>query len=675
MEVEQEEYNDDAQDDPLAENDVYSEEPATKRRKTTKGKQVATKTKGTGPAATKARKALSTGMLELPMDVVYEILSRVKPEYLVLLARSLQKFRSVLLSPGANFVWQAAREELDAPSAPSDMSEYTWTKLLYTPEKACFECGKINTKFIDFAFRRRLCLGCRKENLLRVSKPSQQRPFDTEIFALVPHTTRGGYYGGYGGHPDSYWTPELKAIQTKVTEFKQNIRAGQLDAQKKYGEYREERLLKVKNVMDTVEELNSWVDAQETARFSNEQERRDQRYNAIADRLLAAGYTRSELPSSSETGLGLNSVKPLTDDVWAEIQPKIIEWLDTRRAKRARVRRQTRVADAYNTFLRSIVPPSQRFFLPRELFPPTHFGAFRNPETPKMPLTEQLINDADKDNLSLEDFNALTTNAFLADTSAWALQRVNEIAHAASLSVHFPPSVEWVTPCTPSADSHRRLRELGRIFDLATAVFVVDTWKCGHSFYHGWDSVWIHNWPSATNQLPDAKVTFIGRDAMNLGKPDNEVMVFSPAGAEAVRAILCLENLDANTTTTTELDARNSLFWCNHCPANNDLAFTWRGCVVHFLKNDHAQPSWTLVHPNEKLLFTPGADVENSLQNQRRWVCNHCPTTNPYGIYTDVLDHVSQAHSIVSPQRDIDFLYFPSREECAPQILYMSRAA
>ncbi|KAJ7046648.1 hypothetical protein C8F04DRAFT_1226916 [Mycena alexandri] len=167
-----------------------------------------------------------------------------------------------------------------------------------------------------------------------------------------------------------------------------------------------------------------------------------------------------------------------------------------------------------------------------------------NPETTKMPLTEQLVDDSNT-NLFPEDFNALTTTAFLADTSAWALQRMR--------------------PCNGQRPSPPGPWE--------NAVFVVDTWKRGLSFYNEWDSVWIHNWPSATLQLPDDKVTSI-----------RQVMVFSPAGTKAVRAILCGENLDANMTTATELDARNSLFRCNHC-------------VVQFLKNDHI---WTLIPPNEK---------------------------------------------------------------------------
>ncbi|KAJ7172610.1 hypothetical protein C8R46DRAFT_157791 [Mycena filopes] len=166
----------------------------------------------------------------------------------------------------------------------------------------------------------------------------------------------------------------------------------------------------------------------------------------------------------------------------------------------------------------------------------------------------------------------------------------------------------------------------------------------------------------------------MGRDAMNVWRPDKEVMVFSPSGAEAVRAVLRLENLDADTTTTTELDARESLFRCAHCQTNNDLAYTWRGCVVHSLQKLHPQPSWSLVAANEKASFTPGADVEIFLQKARGWVCNKCPVTDSYGIYADVLDHLSQAHSIVSPQHD-DLIFLPSHEQCAPRILSMSRMA
>ncbi|KAJ6547405.1 hypothetical protein B0H19DRAFT_266913 [Mycena capillaripes] len=233
-----------------AESDEYSDEPAAKRRKTNsattkvgpsakgktkravnKGKKTAKTTKGTGRSR---RQGSLQGLLDLPMDVFYEILTHLAPEYLVNLVRMNRRFRSALKAPESNFVSKAARQNVSgtpAPDPPSDMTEPEWANLLYTPEKACFECGKTGTSNIDFAFRRRLCLACRKKHLLR-TKHNQKSSFDSELLDLVPYTESGGYFGGLSANPVSYWIPQLEAMQTKVAQLKAKINAGTPEATK-----------------------------------------------------------------------------------------------------------------------------------------------------------------------------------------------------------------------------------------------------------------------------------------------------------------------------------------------------------------------------------------------------------------------------------------------------------
>ncbi|KAJ7870246.1 hypothetical protein B0H13DRAFT_2062096 [Mycena leptocephala] len=685
---EQDEYRDIPSDDEDrqedAESDGYSgtDAPAAKRRKTAKGKErlsakgrSAVKSakgkkmktmaaKGKGRSGRQGRLA---GLLEIPMDVFYLILCHLVPEYLVNLARMNRQFRSALMSPQSRFVWKAARQNVagtPAPDPPSDMTEPAWANLLFTPEKACFECGKTGTNHIDFAFRRRLCLACRKTHLLRM-KRNYKSSFEAELFDLVPYTLSGGYFGGCSGSPMSYWIPQLEAMQSKVAQLKNNIKAGNPDAHKEYDDFRKARSLQVKNVLETVEDLESWAHTKEAEQFHMDSDRRDQRYNAIVDRLVAAGYNREEVPSRYTLGsykeLQVNSVRALTDAAWAKIAPKLMERLDTSRVEKARNQRQSKIANAYNAFLDSLVP-SQKFFLPPSLFPPRQYLPFRRSVAPKLPCIQQVIDDPGTDDLSQAEFEARITTAFFADTSAWALERMKAIAQAASLTISFPPSVAWVTFDIPFRD--RRLGELGKIFDLATAVFVVDTWKSGSSIYYQFDYNWTNHWPSRgpAPTLGD-DVVFIGRDAMHMAKP-NDVMAFSARGADAVRAVLTLEHLDA-ATTTTELDARTSLFKCTHC-AEDEFMFTWRGCVEHVLvKKDHPEPSWSLVSGAEASSLRPNG--------HHNWLCNHCVAS--FDTYADVLGHVSQLHAVVSPQEDIDLVYLPNPEECVPRVLSMSCAA
>ncbi|KAJ7694210.1 hypothetical protein B0H17DRAFT_475389 [Mycena rosella] len=164
---------------------------------------------------------------------------------------------------------------------------------------------------------------------------------------------------------------------------------------------------------------------------------------------------------------------------------------------------------------------------------------------------------------------------------------------------------------------------------------------------------------------------------MNIDLHYGENLIFSAHGAEAVRAVLDQEHLDAASATPTELDTRNSLFKCNHCcTQGKDVVYTWRGCAAHFINEpQHTQPSWSLVPAPEAASYMSNSDPFPS-RLVHRWMCNHCPDSraNSY-TYSTVLEHLVQGHAIESPQEDEDFFYFPSFEECPPRILSMPRGA
>ncbi|KAJ6546526.1 hypothetical protein DFH09DRAFT_645780 [Mycena vulgaris] len=697
----------------------YSDEPVTKRRKTAKGKSVATeagsssKAKGKravtskkAPAKGKARSRGTAGslegMLKMPMDMIYEILCHSTPCYLILLARTNKMFRDVLMSRQSSFIWIAARQNVSgtpAPDPPSDMAEPAWANLLYTPDEACFECDK-STKYIDFAFRRRLCLGCRKQHLLRIKsyQSSSGRGYDTEVFDLVPYTKTGGYFGGWsdGGRGRSYWIPDLQAMQVKFTQLQQNIKVGGPTARSEYDNFVQTRSLEVQTILSPVKAFESWVAEKEREEYAIIAAKKDDRFNDIVNRLVAAGYSREEVLNNQRfrSQKGLQGVRPINDAAYKKLEPNFREPLDAERTRKAKLHRRDQIVDAYTLFLQSLVP-IQRFFIPHELFPSRNSP--RVPRMPKLPSVEQLLNDNASTEVSQEELVTLTTSLY-ADTSTWALERMKGIAQAASLAISLPPSVAWVTLDTPAVERERRLAELGKIFDLAAAVFVVDTWKSGTSNDRmDYDYVWNCTWPSLgpAPALSGGKTVFIGRDAMNMGSPDNmnarerymsafsasEVMVFSMRGAEAVGAVLALEHLDPASATTTELDARNSLFKCTHCSATEqDFVYTWRGCVVHFLnKEEHPQPSWSIVPAAEATLYTPdGGSFLHRLDGFRYWMCNHCAAAsddNTMRTYTHVFQHVSAAHAIESPQEDSNLFYLPRPEECAPRLLSMSRTA
>ncbi|KAJ7694209.1 hypothetical protein B0H17DRAFT_1058192 [Mycena rosella] len=214
------------------------------------------------------------------------------------------------------------------------MAEPAWANLLYTPNETCFECDT-KTKYIDFALRRRLCLGCRKD-LIRF-KPKDKRTglgFNKNLFDLVPYTETGGSYSGRSGSYQSYWRPDLEAMQIKVDRLQQKSR-------EEYNDFLKTRTLEVADILDSAKDLQSWHINKKRVKDVADERRRDDRYNDIVERLVAAGYRRDEITRrlfSDEKGV--EGVTRLTDEAWANIELKLKEILDFNRAERIKGRRR-----------------------------------------------------------------------------------------------------------------------------------------------------------------------------------------------------------------------------------------------------------------------------------------------------------------------------------------------
>ncbi|KAJ6531164.1 hypothetical protein B0H19DRAFT_1273382 [Mycena capillaripes] len=221
---------------------------------------------------------------------------------------------------------EAQGEYCDMPSgeeeAESDEHSEEPAQKRRKTAKGKSECANTGVTHIDFSFRRRLCFNCRKEHLFRF-KPDGNSSFDPELFDLGPHTKTGAIFGGWSINPVSFWRPQLEAMQTKVTQFKENMEARKPNARQEYDDFRRVRALDVRNTMHTVKDLEAWVRTKEAEQFHTDEDRRSQGYNAIVDRLVAAGYDRHEVPSlrilSCEKGLQMNSVRPLTKAAWAKM--------------------------------------------------------------------------------------------------------------------------------------------------------------------------------------------------------------------------------------------------------------------------------------------------------------------------------------------------------------------
>ncbi|EEB99933.1 hypothetical protein MPER_00255, partial [Moniliophthora perniciosa FA553] len=90
---------------------------------------------GNGEAAKKiARRRRSLrSIMEMPMDVLFEILGHLKPHDLLRLTWTSKKLRQVLMSKTSMTIWETSRVRAGIPDPSAVMSEPALANLLFHP--------------------------------------------------------------------------------------------------------------------------------------------------------------------------------------------------------------------------------------------------------------------------------------------------------------------------------------------------------------------------------------------------------------------------------------------------------------------------------------------------------------------------------------------------------------
>ncbi|KAG6916763.1 hypothetical protein DXG01_005508 [Tephrocybe rancida] len=84
--------------------------------------------------AKKRAKGKLSGLVDLPIDVLFEIFGQLKPFDLLKVARVTKELRRLLMHRSSRSVWQTALESVpDLPPCPPDMDEPAWVNLAFDP--------------------------------------------------------------------------------------------------------------------------------------------------------------------------------------------------------------------------------------------------------------------------------------------------------------------------------------------------------------------------------------------------------------------------------------------------------------------------------------------------------------------------------------------------------------
>ncbi|RPD59158.1 hypothetical protein L226DRAFT_572160 [Lentinus tigrinus ALCF2SS1-7] len=369
------------------------------------------------PPSTKGKKRVGRNvgklmkMLDVPMDVFFEIASYLEPVDILQLARASRDLRSTLMSRSSRHVWVAARGNVDPPlpDCPDFLSEPEYAYLVF--ERFCEECGAGRAMNVDYALRVRLCRTCWKENVKRGHQLAKEMDLKKDkealrvIYNLLPKATCEWF------ESEDPRLEELNQISRDLfyePEFIDTVEA-YLDVRDRGDDDELEKFIQ-ECVDFTLDRLNFHRDVIEWYREARAEKKaagvdaKGEREDAIERKLSELGWKRADWPYISRRFYNMvHQPRPLTDRIWNTIRPKLVALLEEEKRDREiekfnlkwRIRRQ-QLSGHYRTFLRKTRDPVQQQMLP----------GFQ--DALELPCMQALLTSKDPDQeVTLGDFSAI----------------------------------------------------------------------------------------------------------------------------------------------------------------------------------------------------------------------------------------------------------------------------
>ncbi|KAF7970226.1 hypothetical protein HWV62_24762 [Athelia sp. TMB] len=311
------------------------------------------------------------------------------------------------------------------------------------------------------------------------------------------------------------------------------------------------------------------------------QDLRKARREAIAGNLRDLGYG-AELDSNTFINHPLvNKPQELTDRVWSNIKPNMIEIMHTIRHNRSRTIRVNAINHRLGIMQRLL--EDYKKAQPRDAILPEVADIFN------LPVCRALIlNSADDQNRSAKDFEHIKTQLPQL-CQQW---RANADAELLRLLTHSKGT---------KLDELKQLCYDSKQLELATTQFHCQ--DCGIvSKAIGYPRILAHRcltYARALQPDPDDDDGIMWK----WNFPDNrkpwsmglgEKVFYAEKVAAVVRCLLVICKLDPDSTTAQEMDRRDLRFECEICRSNYDgaLMMTWRRAVLHCA--EHEEQKWKI---------------------------------------------------------------------------------
>ncbi|KAJ7691800.1 hypothetical protein B0H17DRAFT_1331006 [Mycena rosella] len=562
----------------------------------------------------------------IPLAILLEIFGHLEPKDLIRLARTNHAFRGQLLSTASKSIWEAARENVDGPDCPPDLSEHRWARLLYGPAR-CQSCGANNIQRVDYGLRRRACTKCLKANLVVAFSFKNEFPhLDKTVLDLLPYTNIGGFAHGHASKNRFYWIPDIKAMAKELEAHKHDVEMRVIGAQKKLEDLKNERIAMAEAAVDHAAICTAWLRQLAIRRQENDRQQKEQRHKAIEAKFLNLGYLEADVVSIRyQTRVYLAAA--FTDRMWDKIRPELEPIVQKSKEKRledereARIRARTQlVEDIYKEYKKTLAP-SQWRYLP---------GLY---EVAQLPAFSILVNAPDDMNVETVHFKeaAESLPEFAAPWPAAREVELVQLVHDARTSD------SGLSSQSSSATASSPL-------DLATTVFT-----CAQHCNSTTGGV-LFGRDAAVHRCREPNYGLSTRTEI----PVKTILKFSTRLSTAAASIVAQAGLDATRATCAEMDGLDLRLLCIACPPRRDPAtqktsydaYSWREAVSHFLFCRYSTPIWRRLTSAESQKVRANELDDSTLA----WSCSHCPLhLDNWQTLEDVTGHVKTVHAIANP--------------------------
>ncbi|KAF8651437.1 hypothetical protein AX16_004738 [Volvariella volvacea WC 439] len=255
-------------------------------------------------------------ILEIPLDILFEVVSRLPPSDVLSLSRTSKVLRSVLMSRSAITAWrESLKNEPDLPPLPSGLTEPQFANLLYSDH--CHYCSATPATCTLWGLYVRCCDPCLAKNFAPLdtvlSKYRDPLKNYKELLCIINSPT-----GPRASLSDA------ALVNSRLLQVKS--KKPELDA------YLKER-------RQHIRERIKFADGCQDYMAKRRRRLRQERKEAVYDRLTQIGFGY-EVQRIRENGSKLiddqpavNSEEPLTETAWSRMKNALIEIMEDVREK------------------------------------------------------------------------------------------------------------------------------------------------------------------------------------------------------------------------------------------------------------------------------------------------------------------------------------------------------